>query len=85
LTSAAGAGDAFDFESFSTSDENSFKFKIEANNFTDTDDKDLKIAVPYGFLGIFAPVGTTNFDAYLNSVNTGAETEITGSPEVFRF
>jgi parallel beta-helix repeat protein len=85
LTSAAGAGDAFDYESLSTSDENSFKFKIEANNFTATDDKDLKIAVPSGFLGIFAPDGTTDFDAYLDSVNTGAETEITGSPQVFRF
>lgn len=85
LTSTAGAGDAFDYESLSTSDENSFKFKIEANNFTATDDKDLKIAVPSGFLGIFAPDGTTDFDAYLDSVNTGAETEITGSPQVFRF
>ena len=85
LTSATGAVDAFDYESLSTSDENSFKFKIEANNFTTTDDKDLKIAVPSGFLGIFAPDGTTDFDAYLDSVNTGAETEITGSPQVFRF
>ena len=85
LTSATGAVDAFDYESLSTSDENSFKFKIEANNFTTTDDKDLIIAVPSGFLGIFAPDGTTDFDAYLDSVNTGAETEITGSPQVFRF
>ena len=68
----------------STSSSNSFKFKIEGNNFSAADDKDLKIAIPAGFLGIYAPDGTTNFDAYLNSINTNAETEITGSPEVFR-
>ena len=85
VTSAAGAGDAFDYESLSTSSSNSFKFKIEGNNFSAADAKDLKIAIPAGFLGIYAPDGTTNFDAYLNSINTHAETEITGSPEVFRF
>ena len=85
VTSAAGAGDAFDYESLSTSSGNSFKFKIEGNNFSAADDKDLKIAIPAGFLGIFAPDGTTNFDAYLNGINTNAVTEITGSPEVFRF
>ena len=85
VTSAAGAGDAFDYESLSTSSSNSFKFKIEGNNFSAADAKDLKIAIPAGFLGIYAPDGTTNFDAYLNSINTNAETEITGSPEVFRF
>ena len=85
VTSAAGAGDAFDYESLSTSSGNSFKFKIEGNNFSAADDNDLKIAIPAGFLGIFAPDGTTNFDAYLNGINTNAVTEITGSPEVFRF
>ena len=85
MTSAAGAGDAFDYESLSTSTSNSFKFKIEGNNFSAADDKDLKIAVPAGFLGIFAPDGTSDFDAYLDSVNTDAETEISGSPAVFRF
>lgn len=85
VTSAAGAGDAFDYESLSTSTSNSFKFKVQGNDFSAADDKDLKIIVPAGFLGIFAPDGTTDFDAYLDSVNTGAETEITGSPEVFRF
>ena len=85
VTSADGAGDAFDYESLSVSTSNSFKFKIEDNNFSAADDKDLKISVPDGFLGIFAPDGTTNFDAYLDSVNTDAETEISGSPEVFRF
>lgn len=85
VTSAAGAGDAFDYESLGTSSSNSFKFKIEGNNFSAADDKDLKIEIPAGFLGIYAPDGTTNFDAYLNSINTNAETEITGSPEVFRF
>ena len=85
VTSAAGAGDAFDYESLGTSSSNSFKFKIEGNNFSAANDKDLKIEIPAGFLGIYAPDGTTNFDAYLNSINTNAETEITGSPEVFRF
>jgi len=85
VKSAVGAGDAFDYESLSTSTSNSFKFKVEGNNFSSANDKDLKIAVPAGFLGIFAPDGTTDFDVYLDSVNTGAETEITGSPEVFRF
>lgn len=85
VTSAAGAGDAFDYESLSTSTSNIFKFTIEGNNFTAADNKDLKIAVPAGFLSISAPDGTTNFDAYLDSVNTDAETEISGSPEVFRF
>ena len=85
VTSAAGAGDAFDYESLSTSTTNSFKFKIEGNDFSAADDKDLKIAVPAGFLGIFAPDGTSDFDTYLDSVNTDAETEISGSPEVFRF
>ena len=85
VTSAAGAGDAFDYESLSTSTTNSFKFKIEGNDFSAADDKDLKIAIPAGFLGIFAPDGTSDFDTYLDSVNTDAETEISGSPEVFRF
>ena len=85
VTSAAGAGNAFNYESMSTSTSNIFKFKIEGNNFTAADNKDLKIAVPAGFLSISAPDGTTNFDAYLDSVNTDAETEISGSPEVFRF
>ena len=85
VTSAAGAGDAFDYESLSTSSSNIFKFKIEANNFSAADDKDLKIAIPAGFLGIFAPDGTTSFNAYLNGINTAADTEIDGTPEVFRF
>ena len=85
VTSAAGAGDAFDYESLGTSSSNSIKFKIEGNNFSAADDKDLKIAIPAGFLGIFAPDGTTNFEAYLDGINTNADTEITGSPEVFRF
>ena len=85
VTSAAGAGDAFDYESLSKSTSNSFKFKIAGNDFSAADDKDLKIAVPAGFLGIFAPDGTSDFDAYLDSVNTDAETEISGSPTVFRF
>ena len=34
---------------------------------------------------IFFLDGNTNFDAYLNGINTNAVTEITGSPEVFRF
>ena len=76
---------SYDYESLSTSTSNSFKFKVEGNDFSSANDKDLKIAVPAGFLGIFAPDGTTDFDVYLDSVNTGAETEITGSPEVFRF
>ena len=85
MTSAAGAGDAFDYESLSTSSSNIFKFKIEANNFSAADDKDLKIAIPAGFLGIFAPDGTNSFNAYLNGINTAADTEIDGTPEVFRF
>ena len=85
VTSAAGAGDAFNYESLSTSTSNIFKFKLEGNNFTAADDKDLKIIVPTGYLSISAPDGTTNFDAYLDSINTDAETEISGSPEVFRF
>ena len=85
VTSAAGAGDALNYESLSTSSSNSFKFQIEGNNFSAADDKDLKIAIPAGFLGIFAPDGTTNFEAYLDGINTNADTEITGSPEVFRF
>ena len=85
VTSAPGAGDAFDYESLGTSSSNSFKFKIEGNNFSAADDNDLKIAIPAGFLGIFAPDGTSNFEAYLNGINTNADTEIIGSPEVFRF
>jgi len=86
VTSAAGAGDAFDYESLSTSTSNSFKFKIEGNDFSAADDRDLKIALPAGLLGIFAPDGTTDFDTYLDSVNTGAEAAV-DSPavEVFRF
>ena len=88
VTSAAGAGDAFDYESLSTSTSNSFKFKIEDNDFSAADDDDLKILVPAGFLGIFAPVGTTDFTTYLNGKNTGADTKIDAdsvTPEVFRF
>jgi parallel beta-helix repeat protein len=85
VTSEAGAGDAFNYESLSTSTSNSFKFKIEANNFTDADNKSLNIIVPAGFLGIFAPDGETDFDAYLSSVNTDASAVVVDSPEVFRF
>jgi len=88
VTSAAGAGDAFDYESLSTSTSNSFKFKIEGNDFSAADDDDLKILVPAGFLGIFAPDGTTDFTTYLNGKNTGADTKIDAdsvTPEVFRF
>ena len=85
VTSAPGAGDAFDYESLGTSSSNSFKFKIEGNDFSAAEDNDLKIAIPSGFLGIFAPDGTTDFEAYLDGINTNADTAITGSPEVFRF
>ena len=85
VTSAAGAGDAFDYESLSTSNSNSFKFKIEGNNFSAADDQDVKIAIPAGFLGIFSPDGTTNFNTYLDSINTDSEASISGSPVVFRF
>ena len=85
VTSAAGAGDAFDYESLSTSKSNSFKFKIEGNNFSAADDQDVKIAIPAGFLGIFSPDGTTNFNTYLDSINTDSEASISGSPVVFRF
>ncbi|QPN69237.1 right-handed parallel beta-helix repeat-containing protein [Synechococcus sp. CBW1108] len=86
VTSAAEAGDAIDYQSLSKSTSNSFKFKIEGNDFSAAGDKDLKIIVPAGFLGIFAPDGTTDFDTYLDSVNTGAEASV-DSPavEVFRF
>ena len=85
VTSAAGAGNAFDYESLSTSNSNSFKFKIEGNNFSAADDQVVKIAIPAGFLGIFSPDGTTNFNTYLDSINTDSETSISGRPVVFRF
>ncbi len=89
VTSAVGAGDAFDYESLSTSSSNSFKFKVEGNDFSAADDNDLKIKIPNGFLGVFSLDETlntiTDFEDYLDGVNPGADTEITGSPEVFRF
>lgn len=85
VTSAAGAGDALDYESLSVSTSNSFKFKIEGNNFSAADDNDLKIAIPFGFLGFSAPDGTTDFDTYLNSVNTEVDSSVTGDARVFRF
>ena len=85
LTSAAGAGDAIDYESLSASTNNSFKFKIDGNNFSAVSDNDVKVAIPAGTFGIYAPDGTTDFVSYLNTNNTNADVEITGSPTVSRF
>lgn len=81
IVSAAGASDAIDLRSDSTNKSSNIQFKIDGNNFAKAFDKDLKLRVPSGgSFGIVAPQGTTNFTSYLNSTNTNARTEITGTP-----
>ena len=80
LITASGAGDGIDYESLSTSALNNFEFKVTGNNFEEAADDDLKIKIPVGTFKIVSPVGTTNFDAYLDSVNTNVDADVTGSP-----
>lgn len=81
IVSAAGASDAIDLFSNSTNSASNIQFKIDGNNLANAFDKDLKLRVPSGgSFGIVAPQGTTNFASYLNSTNTNAVTEITGTP-----
>ena len=80
LITAAGAGDGLDYESLSTSALNNFEFKVTGNNFTQAADDGLKIKIPVGTFKIVSPVGTTNFDTYLDGVNTNVDASVTGSP-----
>jgi len=84
VSAAGGASDAIDLRSDSTKSASNIQFKIDGNNLARAFDKDLKLRVPSGgSFGIVAPPGTqgtANFTNYLNSINTNARPEITGTP-----